>query len=534
MKYIDKILVLLFFTIGFTSCVENENFEILPKEETLAILTPGEGTVIVLDDTNLSNNALFLSWSSPDSSSEFTYVIEAAKTGTDFETPVIMGTTQLTNFGMSVEELNTFLLDVMGLDPDLATSLDIRVSTDQEMSENVSLIFTPFTVEYEELYLVGSLTNWEPAEALPMTRLDFNVFELTVDLADGDEFKFLPTNTGWDGDLGEDPDNPGYLIEEGEQNISGYSAGKYKVTVDLNTFTFELEELLAPEELFLVGSLTGWDPATSWPFFKSAENVFTIVADLPDGAEFKFLPQNTGWDGDWGEDPNNPGSIIQEGEDNVKGYAAGKYLITVDFNTLTYALSAIDNLFLVGSLTGWDPATSVPMGEPSLGVFSIVIDLPDGAEFKFLPQNTGWDGDWGEDPNNPGRIIQDGEDNVKGYAAGKYVIAVDFNTLSYTVSSISEIPGNLYLVGSFNGWSNDANNPQFTEVSSGVFEITQALSAGDEFKFVPVAGDWGNDWGESQVSAKVLEQNSEKNVSVTEAGTYTITVDFNLGTISVL
>ena len=114
------------------------------------------------------------------------------------------------------------------------------------------------------------------------------------------------------------------------------------------------------------------------------------------------------------------------------------------------------------------------------------------------------------------------------------MIAVDFNTLSYTVSSVTEIPGNLYLVGAFNGWSNDANNPQFTEVSSGVFEITQALSAGDEFKFVPVAGDWGNDWGESQVSAKVLEQNSEKNVSVTEAGTYTITVDFNLGTISVL
>ena len=49
-----------------------------------------------------------------------------------------------------------------------------------------------------------------------------------------------------------------------------------------------------------------------------------------------------------------------------------------------------------------------------------------------------------------------------------------------------------------------------------------------------MACDWGNDWGESKVSAKVLEQNDEKNLSVTEAGTYTITVDFNQGTISVL
>ena len=28
---------------------------------------------------------------------------------------------------------------------------------------------------------------------------------------------------------------------------------------------------------------------------------------------------------------------------------------------------------------------ALPMGEASLGIFSIVLDLPDGAEFKFLP-----------------------------------------------------------------------------------------------------------------------------------------------------
>ncbi|MCK5679002.1 MAG: SusF/SusE family outer membrane protein, partial [Flavobacteriaceae bacterium] len=242
----------------------------------------------------------------------------------------------------------------------------------------------------------------------------------------------------------------------------------------------------------------------------------------------------TGWDGDWGEDPNNLGSIIQDGEQNISGYSAGKYLITVDFNTLTYKLSSIDNLFLVGSLTGWDPGTSLPMGEASLGIFSTIVDLPDGAEFKFLPQNTGWDGDWGKDADNEGRIIQDGEQNLSGYAAGKYVVAVNFNTLSYTVSSVNEIPANLYLVGSFNGWSNDASNPQFTEISSGVFEISQAFVEGDEFKFVPVAGDWGNDWGENNASPGVLEQNSEQNVIITGAGTYKITVNFNNGTISLL
>ncbi|MCF6346819.1 MAG: SusF/SusE family outer membrane protein [Flavobacteriaceae bacterium] len=533
MKYIYKILILFLITFGISSCDENENFEILQAQESFQIVTPASGSVIILDDTNLANNALFISWESPNSSTESTYTIEVAETGTDFTNPIVLGTTQNMDFSMTVDELNTFLLDTMGLNPEEATSLDIRVLNNGEATQTIAVVITPYIVEFTEFYLVGSLTNWEPAEALAMTNIDFNIFEITVDLADGDEFKFLPQNTGWDGDWGEDPDNPENLIVEGEQNLSGYTAGKYIITIDLNTFTFTVEAIIAPDNLFLVGSLTGWDPATSFPFFNSGENIFTIVIDLPDGAEFKFLPQNTGWDGDWGEDPNNAGSIIQDGEQNVSGFAAGKYLVTVDFNTLTYKLSSVNNLFLVGSLTGWDPATSIPMGEASLGVFSTIIDLPDGAEFKFLPQNTGWDGDWGEDPDNLGGIIQDDEQNLSGFVAGKYVIAVDFNTLSYTVSNVNEVPANLYLVGAFNGWSNDASNPQFTETSTGVFEISQALSAGDEFKFVPVAGDWGNDWGESQTSSGVLEQNSEQNIKVTDAGTYTIIVNFNDGTIKV-
>ena len=535
MKNIYKIIILFIVAIGLNSCNDDEYFELLPKVETFEIVTPTNGLTVVLDDTNLSNTAFFISWNDP-SDNGSTYNIEIAEAGTEFETSFLLGTSEGTNFSMTVDELNTFLLDEMGINADEVNKMEIKVSNNSEATEAITVLFTPFTVEYTELFLVGTITDpqWTPEDALPMTRLDFNMFDITLDLAEGDEFKFLPTNTGWDGDIGEDPDNPGFLIDEGEANLSGYSAGKYKITVDLNTFTYVAEELLAPEELFLVGSLTGWDPATSLPFFNSAENVFTIVADLPDGAEFKFLPQNTGWDGDWGEDPNNLGSIIQDDEQNVSGYPAGKYLITVDYNTLTYSLSSIDNLFLVGSLTGWDPGTSLPMGEASLGVFSTIIDLPDGAEFKFLPQNTGWDGDWGKDADNEGRIIQENEQNLSGYAAGKYVVAVDFNTLSYTVSNVSEVPANLYLVGAFNGWSNDAGNPQFTESSAGVFEISQVLSAGDEFKFVPVAGDWGNDWGESKVSSGVLEQNEEQNLSVSEAGTHTIIVDFNKGTITVV
>lgn len=631
MKKLYKVLLSLIVIAGVYSCSDDEDidFVVQSPEPTFSIETPLGGSTLVLNDANPSNNALTLVWEDTRNSG-VTYTVEFAMPGTEFASATNAGTSDTNNISWTVGELNTLFLDVMRLPHSQESPIEVRVSTSNgEVSNVITLIVTPHVERVDELFLNGSFTSWDPSMALSMTMSDFNIFTIThefadgdefnfiesstsddpkwqlteagsttltkyggvdaaglvgkyevivdliantitfnqiltpdelylvgsfngwdigaavpfdkngdvftvtVDLVSGDQFKFVQSNSSWDGDWGEDPNNLGSIIQDGEQNVNNITAdGKYQITVDFSTLTYSIEAVVAPDELYLVGSLTGWDPATSWPFALTSENVFTIVADLPDGAEFKFLPQNTGWDGDFGDDPANPGSIISEGEQNVSGYAGGKYLITVDFNTQTYNLASVDNLYLVGSLTGWDPATSIPMGEASLGVFSTVIDLPDGAEFKFLPQNTGWDGDWGEDPNNAGRVISDGEQNVAGYAAGTYVIAVDFNTLSFTVSAVSEVPTTLYLVGSFNGWSNDAGNPQFTETSSGVFEITQTLTAGDEFKFVPVAGDWANDWGESPDSSGVLEQNSEQNASVDASGDYTIVVDFNNGTIS--
>jgi len=535
MKYIYKLILLSLIITGITSCDENENFEIIAPQGGIAINSPIDGSSIALNDTNEANPALTISWTSNDlEGTGAVYTVEVALTGTEFASPVVLGTTDATSISLTVLELNTLALDVLGIEGDTEVGIDIRVSSGGEFSQTISVLLTPYKVEFTEFYLVGSLTGWDPTTSLPMDNIGFNEFQITIDLADGDEFKFLPTNIDWSGDFGEDPSNAGTLIDDGEINIAGYPAGKYEVYVNLNDFTYTLTEVIAPTNLYLVGSLTGWDPTTSLPFNNTAENIFTIVIDLPSGAEFKFLPTNTGWDGDWGEDPANAGSIIQDGEVNVAGYAAGKYLVTVDFNTLTFNLQTVESLFLVGSLTGWDPGTSIPMAEASLGVFSTIIDLPSGAEFKFLPTNTGWDGDWGENAANPGSIIQDGESNLAGYGTGLHVVAVDFNTMSFTVSPVSAIPTSLYLVGSFNGWSNDAGNPQFTENSPGVFIIYQSLTAGDEFKFVPVAGDWSNDWGESQASPKVLEQNSEKNLSVPNSATYEIIVDFNNGTISVM
>ena len=178
MKNIYKILVLFIIASGLTSCDPNENFEIQEAVETFQITSPSSGSVVVLNDTNLTNTALFISWSTMSGAEGSTYNIEIAETGTDFENPTLLGTSDGINFSMTVDELNTFFLDTMGIDPDKATSMDIRVLNGGESTQTIAVVFTPYTVEYTELFLVGSITDpqWSPEDALPMTRLDFNKF----------------------------------------------------------------------------------------------------------------------------------------------------------------------------------------------------------------------------------------------------------------------------------------------------------------------------------------------------------------------
>jgi len=534
MKYLNKIIVLLVFTFAFISCDENENFGILPAQESFQIVTPSSGTVIVLNDTNLDNIALFISWETMADATGI-FDIEVAETGTDFEVPYLLGSTDAKNFSMTVGEINDFLLDVMGLDPEKAISLDVRILNNGEITQTISVVLTPYKVEYTELFVVGNITDpqWSPADALAMTNVGFNEFEITLDLVDGAEFKFLPTNVDYEGDFGKDPDNEGMLIQEGEVNLSGYSAGKYDVYVNLNTFTFTIEEVTIPENLFLVGDHNGWNNENAPQFYNNGAGVFSIVQKFEAGNNFKFLEALGTWDGDWGESKTDPGMLEQDDEDNLSVSEAGTYVVVLDYNDLSIKVALIDNMYMVGDHNGWDNGTAPQLSTTGNGIFSIVQTFAAGNGFKFLPTLGSWDGDWGKSKTTEGMLEQDEEDNLSVSEDGTYVVAVNFNTLSFTVSKASAIPTTLFLVGDHNGWDN-GTAPALTQVTSGVFEITQALTAGNNFKFLPTLGSWDGDWGESKTSKGVLEQNDEQNASVSADGTYKITVDLNKGTITVV
>ena len=454
MKYIDKILVLLIFVLGLSSCETHENFEILPAPESFQIVTPTNGTVIVLDDTNLDNNALFLSWKSTKNSSESSYTIEVAETGTDFANPIALATIQGLNYSMTVDELNTFLLDSMNLTAEQAASLDFRIMGNGETSATIAVVFTPYKVEYTELYLFGSLTNWDPAQALPFTNTGLNLFEIVVTLANDDAFKFIPTNISWDGAWKEDPNNPGTLINEpGDPNISGYDAGEYRIKVDLNAFTFTIERADFPN-LFLVGDATaaGWNNNNNnYPMFNDPDQsgLYHYTGYFNAGS-VKLLEQKGQWQPQWGKGASdnqlagNPGTQTND-PDVIAVPTAGYYTLTVNLANLSYTLTPYDTsgateYSTIGVLgratpTAWDSDTDMTKStfDPHIWYMTLDMNQSDGGDcdcgFKFRADNA-WDVDWGGVQNPPTLhygVAEQGGKNIGVPETGTYTIF--FNTL---------------------------------------------------------------------------------------------------------
>lgn len=441
MKYIYKLLLLSFIFTGITSCEKNENFEILAPQGGITINSPIDGSSISLIDTNVANPALTISWISTNlEGTGATYTVEAALLGTEFAVPFVIGTTEATSINFTVEELNTLALDVLEIAGDTQAGIDIRVAANGEVSQTISVLLTPYKVEFTEFYIVGNITDpqWSPADALAMTNIGFNEFELTLDLADGAEFKFLPTNIDYTGDFGEDPNNAGNLIEDGEQNLSGYAAGTYKIYVNLNTFIFTLEEILDLPRLAVPGNHQGWSPSTAPQLSASTLSTTDYEGYVWLDGEHKFVgPDAEGifdWSAgpDYGDDGSFTGILKEQDESNCTA-TAGYYFIQADTNALTYSETEV--LWgIIGSATPGDWTTDTDLiYDPATKTLSADMDLIAGA-FKFRGNNE-WDNGFDLGNVDSNGYLQNGGDLTFDGVDGNYHVVLDLsNPRAYTYS----------------------------------------------------------------------------------------------------
>lgn len=263
------------------------------------------------------------------------------------------------------------------------------VAFSKEVIQKETPIETP-AVDPNGYYLLGEVNGngWNPEEPVWFAKVADGIYEVTVTTENEGEnwYKFYGgTDAGnWDGAnahvMGCDTNGDGSLF-----NYINWSAdlqcpiisgkGKWKVRLDVNNWTYTINEV--KPDLFLTGSNYDW--GGKWlqlvPFNKSEEDFWTIIY-LHEGEQFKFAPQ-AGWVDDFGYtgttiNDEAGANITSSSDGNLVVGKAGWYLLKVQ-NGSTKALTVLQpNVYLIGDAVGeWNIADSHKFTVPTTedGVF---------------------------------------------------------------------------------------------------------------------------------------------------------------------
>lgn len=284
------------------------------------------------------------------------------------------------------------------------------VAFTKEVIQKETPIETP-AVDPNGYYLLGEVNGngWNPEEPVWFAKVADGIYEVTVTTENEGEnwYKFYGgTDAGnWDGAnahvMGCDTNGDGSLF-----NYINWSAdlqcpiisgkGKWKVRLDVNNWTYTINEV--KPDLFLTGSNYDW--GGKWlqlvPFTKSEEDFWTIIY-LHEGEQFKFAPQAA-----WGDDFGYTGTTINDeaganitssSDGNLVVGKAGWYLLKVQ-NGSTKALTVLQpNVYLIGDAAGeWNIADSHKFTVPTTedGVFESPAFAAD-AELRMCVSVDGFD-----------------------------------------------------------------------------------------------------------------------------------------------
>jgi len=256
--------------------------------------------------------------------------------------------------------------------------------------------------------------------------------------------------------------------------------------------------------------LTNWSPDNSPQVISTIENPSSLegfVYFANDNNQWKFATQPN-WDGpNYGDDGSGN---LDAGADNINS-PKGFYKINADATALTYtAIKQVWGVIGSASPMGWDDETPL-VYSPEAVKWQGVLHLT-AADIKFRA-NHDWGFNYGSDAADG--TLQPGGENIPVAVEADYAIEIDFSTPNEYKYSLNRWG----LIGDATpgGWSDDTD--MTWDADNGVFTVTLDLTAAS-FKFRANDGwdlNYGGDLG-------ALSPGGD-NISIAEAGNYTITFD---------
>ena len=310
---------------------------------------------------------------------------------------------------------------------------NIKVDAEGCYYITVDLNALTYSVELRNWSLVGDgIGGWDKDVDLTYSK-ENSAYYVTFDFTGSGEFKFR-ANHDWTYNLGIDKDGePGDLIDNGK-NIPSPGAGTYSIILSFfgGYPTYEVikgsDISKFPIYIYEAGVNNNWGDIQQPLYCGSGDGnyvgfFYAEGADWSGGlGAFKFRGGADNWDnGNYGtgtmSDDGMTGTLINDGGSGNILVAPGFYRAEVNLKGMTYQLTAINSIGIVGPAQagGWDADTDMTYNKETKA-WEIKINLA-ADEFKFRA-NDSWDINWGGPVDN----LEFGGANLKINEAGTYFI----------------------------------------------------------------------------------------------------------------
>ena len=437
-KIINSLFALIIVSIGFTSCEDlSDRIIANPDVEASTELILQETAALVLLEANQEEIVLNTNWAAPDYGFDAapTYKLLLDLASGDFTNAKTLDVGDNLEKSFTTLELNAIAL-ALGAEANVASDLSIKLQgfVGGQLLVNSAaktINVTPYSsiLDLSTTWgVVGSAANnWGATPDLPFfTTSTAGIIVAYVTLIDG-EIKFRENNE-WTNDFGDNGADG--TLDTGGSNIA-VSAGSYKITMNLNDNTYTIENF----SLGIVGSAyNDWGATPDYALtYDSYSDQFRGIVKLLDG-EMKFRMDND-WATAYGA---GTAGFLDTAGGNI-ATTAGRYIVTVNLNDLSYSLEPIDNIWgLVGSAyNDWgstpDAIFTRDWSQPNDDIWVLNnVTLLDG-EYKFR-SNEAWALNYG-DTDADGTLDEAGDNIIS--IAGTYSFVLDFSDTAnptYTIN----------------------------------------------------------------------------------------------------
>ncbi len=429
------------------------------------------------------------------------------------------------------------------------------------------------------------LTN-EERQKLSLKAGSENVYEITLDLFEGDEWQIC-SSSGWSDKHGFDSIvNPGENFSKGG-NVTVKVSGNYTLTLTIadneaddkiewvrNGDTL-LDENVVVMDYYIKGAkITDWKDfySPSTQMTKVSEGVYELSVYLVEGEEFMFTSTSTSGGAtsvgtvylrSTNFDETSKALFDETSSKNIIAKASGNYKFTYTESTGVLTAEKVSetaptdaDYYIDGTFgsNNWDCPFKAEFKltqdatNPYLYTIS-GVELDEGKQIIIQAFKAGATerGEWGTDTYtglgsynykylfNGGdsfSAVDTGNQNIKILKASTYKIS--FNSYSKMITIEDEnIADDAYIKGSMTGggWGIVADWKMTYDASTQKYTITKEFAVGDEFGIMIAVGNTTAQraWvGKSNVSGEPAGFDlSGGNIKCTVAGSYTITVDMS-------